>query len=77
MRTASTPLVLQHRVVTVSYTDRFRRDADAHRPNSGSGGARHAPESQRPGERWLPRPDWLCDQVGCAGGRGVSICRGY
>ncbi|KAG6585132.1 RNA-binding protein 10 [Phytophthora cinnamomi] len=61
------PLVLQHQRVTVSYTDGYRRrspDGDAGRPRGGSVGSRHGDshhDSQRPGERWQPRPDWICD----------------
>ncbi|KAG3112844.1 hypothetical protein PI124_g1227 [Phytophthora idaei] len=49
----SRPLVLQHRDVNVSYTDGFRRRSpeDSNRP-----------QDQRQGERWQPRPDWICDE---------------
>ncbi|KAG6968597.1 hypothetical protein JG688_00005710 [Phytophthora aleatoria] len=50
----SRPLVLQHRDVNVSYTDGFRRRSpeDSNRP-----------QDQRQGERWKPRPDWICDEA--------------
>ncbi|KAE8912809.1 hypothetical protein PF005_g12988 [Phytophthora fragariae] len=61
----SRPLVLQHRQVTVSYTDSFRRrspDGDAGRPRGGSVGSRYGDVHHDTGERWQPRPDWICDE---------------
>ncbi|KAL4085693.1 hypothetical protein PRIC1_015029 [Phytophthora ramorum] len=66
---ASRPLVLQHRAVSVSYADGYRRrspENEPGRPRGASWGSRHSggthSDSQRHGERWQPRPDWICDE---------------
>ncbi|ETK74070.1 hypothetical protein F441_19484 [Phytophthora nicotianae CJ01A1] len=59
----STPLVLEHRAVNVSYTDGFRRRSadDSNRPND-----------QRQG--WQPRPDWICDGCNVTNFARRTIC---
>jgi len=66
----SQPLVLEHRAVSVSYTDGLRRRspaAEVGRPRGASWGSRRNesyhdyPRQEQP---WQPRPDWICDEVG-------------
>ncbi|KAG7376991.1 hypothetical protein PHYPSEUDO_012346 [Phytophthora pseudosyringae] len=75
----SKPLVLQHRAVSVSYTDGFRRrsaDGDSGRPRGASWGSRYsdAQHDPRQGEMRQPRPDWICDECNVTNFARRSSC---
>ncbi|KAL3669885.1 hypothetical protein V7S43_005262 [Phytophthora oleae] len=57
------PLVLQHRNVSVSYTDGFRHRSPEEDPGRLRGGRHNEPYNDlRQREQRQPRPDWICDE---------------
>ncbi|CEG45347.1 hypothetical protein L914_18888 [Plasmopara halstedii] len=67
----STPLILQHRNIHVSYSDGYRRRSDE---SDRLRGPNWHHDDQRMGERWQPRTDWFCDNCNVTNFARRTVC---